>query len=119
MPKLKALNISVNADLVVFDKDGTLIDFHTLWGPRVERAIDATCASLGWNQSLTNKLTTALGYDPQTAQVVSQGPLATAPIRSIPWDMFTQLLPDLNHQGFRLPSQRAMIERRPRPLCVN
>ena len=83
MPKLKALDTSVNADLVVFDKDGTLIDFHTLWGPRVEHAIDATCASLGWNQSLTNKLTTALGYDPQTAQVVSQGPLATAPISEL------------------------------------
>ena len=83
MPELKALNTSVNVDLVVFDKDGTLIDFHTLWGPRVERAINATCASLGWNQSLTNKLTTALGYDPQTAQVVSQGPLATAPISEL------------------------------------
>jgi len=83
MPELKALNASVNADLVVFDKDGTLIDFHTLWGPRVERAIDATCSSLGWGQSLTNKLNTALGYDPQTAQVVSQGPLATAPISEL------------------------------------
>ena len=83
MPELKALNVSVNADLVVFDKDGTLIDFHTLWGPRVERAIDATCSSLGWGQSLNNKLTTALGYDPQTAQVVSQGPLATAPISEL------------------------------------
>ena len=83
MPELKALNTSVKADLVVFDKDGTLIDFHTLWGPRVERAIDAICASLGWDQSLTNMLTTALGYDPQTAQVVSQGPLATAPISEL------------------------------------
>ena len=83
MPELKALNTSVNVDLVVFDKDGTLIDFHTLWGPRVERAIDATGSSLGWNQSLTNRLTTALGYDPQTAQVVSQGPLATAPISEL------------------------------------
>ena len=83
MPELKALNTSVKADLVVFDKDGTLIDFHTLWGPRVKRAIDAICASLGWDQSLTNMLTTALGYDPQTAQVVSQGPLATAPISEL------------------------------------
>ena len=83
MSKLKALNKSVNADLVVFDKDGTLIDFHTLWGPRVERAIEAICSSLGWGQSLNNKLTTALGYDPQTAQVVSQGPLATAPISEL------------------------------------
>jgi len=83
MPELKALNASVNADLVVFDKDGTLIDFHTLWGPRVERAIDATCSSLEWDQSLNNKLTMALGYDPQTARVVSQGPLATAPISEL------------------------------------
>ena len=159
MSKLKALNKSVNADLVVFDKDGTLIDFHTLWGPRVERAIEATCSSLGWGQSLNNKLTTALGYDPQTAQVVSQGPLATAPISELeivvatilfqhqmswehakylacehfgpvmsalptpaeinPLGGFVQLLPDLNHQGFRLPSQPVMIEHRQKLLCVN
>ena len=83
MSKLKARNTSVNADLVVFDKDGTLIDFHTLWGPRVERAIKAICSSLGWSQPLIDQLSAALGYDPQTARVVSQGPLATAPISEL------------------------------------
>ena len=77
MPKLMALNTSVNADLVVFDKDGTLIDFHALWGPRAERAIEMICSFLGSDQFLAEKLAAALGYDPQIARVISQGPLAS------------------------------------------
>nr|ADI22198.1 predicted phosphatases [uncultured gamma proteobacterium HF0200_34B07]ADI22288.1 predicted phosphatases [uncultured actinobacterium HF0200_46I24] len=77
MPKLTALNTSVNADLVVFDKDGTLIDFHALWGPRAERAIETICSLLGSDKFLATKLAAALGYNPQIARVISQGPLAS------------------------------------------
>ncbi len=72
-----ALNTSVNADLVVFDKDGTLIDFHALWSPRAERAIETICSLLGSDKILAKNLAAALGYNPQIARVTSQGPLAS------------------------------------------
>ena len=77
MPKLIALDTSVDVDLVVFDKDGTLIDFHSLWAPRAERAIKAICSILGSDNFLATKLAAALGYNPQLAQVISQGPFAS------------------------------------------
>ena len=61
MPKLIAMNTSVDVELVVFDKDGTLIDFHALWAPRAERAIEAICSALGSDQFLANDLAAALG----------------------------------------------------------
>ncbi|NIR39729.1 MAG: HAD family hydrolase, partial [Actinobacteria bacterium] len=32
-----------DVDLVVFDKDGTLIDFHGLWDTRCRDAIERLC----------------------------------------------------------------------------
>ena len=77
MPNLIAINTSVDVDLIVFDKDGTLIDFHALWGPRAERAIETICSVLGSDQFLANDLAAALGYNPQISRVISQGPLAS------------------------------------------
>jgi phosphoglycolate phosphatase len=63
-------------DLVVFDKDGTLIDFHAMWG--------------GWARSLAERLegTTgrpvapdvfaAIGFDPSAERIAPRSPLAVA-----------------------------------------
>ncbi len=47
MARLQIATAHVDADLAVFDKDGTLIDFHGVWGPRGIRAVAAT-----WNAVL-------------------------------------------------------------------
>ncbi len=47
MARLQIATAHVDADLVVFDKDGTLIDFHGVWGPRGIRAVAAA-----WNSVL-------------------------------------------------------------------
>ncbi len=68
-------------DLVIFDKDGTLIDFHAMWG--------------GWASELGTRLETAarrpvapdvfaaIGFDPTTGRVAAGGPLASATMGAI------------------------------------
>jgi phosphoglycolate phosphatase len=64
--------------LIIFDKDGTLLDFQAMWG--------------GWAANLAERLATAagkpvapallarLGYDPATGQIAPDGHLAHAPM---------------------------------------
>ena len=68
-------------DLVIFDKDGTLIDFHAMWG--------------GWARELGTRLEAsarrpvaadvfaAIGFDPTTGRVAAGGPLATSTMGAI------------------------------------
>jgi phosphoglycolate phosphatase len=68
-------------DLVVFDKDGTLIDFHAMWG--------------GWARELGQRLDgatrrpvagdvfAAIGFDPVSGRVRAGAPLAVATMAEI------------------------------------
>jgi phosphoglycolate phosphatase-like HAD superfamily hydrolase len=68
-------------DLVVFDKDGTLLDFHAMWG--------------GWAVELGNRLDAAtrrpvagdvfatIGFDPSSGRVTAGAPLAVATMTEI------------------------------------
>ncbi len=67
------------AELIVFDKDGTLIDFYRLWGGRAQKCVHALADHLG-SRELSDRLFQALGYDPSTGIATSEGPLATAPL---------------------------------------
>jgi phosphoglycolate phosphatase len=69
------INFSMT-ELVVFDKDGTLIDFHAMWGGwvvelarRLERASGV---------ALAERLYRAVGFDAGTGKVEPNGPLAIA-----------------------------------------
>lgn len=66
-------------DMVVFDKDGTLIDFNHLWGRRTRRCVDALTAAIGATDELRQTLYRSLGYDPESASAAAAGPLATIP----------------------------------------
>ncbi len=65
-------------EAVVFDKDGTLIDFDHIWGKRTHQAVDTLMAHLGENSSLRDALFASWGYDPATRRTVADGPLAVA-----------------------------------------
>jgi phosphoglycolate phosphatase len=69
-------SVPFDADLVVFDKDGTLIDF-AMWGT-LTRAWVKHLAVGEKVEELSRDLFAAVGYDPVQGLVDGQGPLAIA-----------------------------------------
>jgi phosphoglycolate phosphatase len=75
------LHIPPNIRAVVFDKDGTLIDFDAMWGawiPDLARHLEAAAYI-----SIAPQLFQAVGYDPATGEVAPTGPLAVATMPEI------------------------------------
>jgi phosphoglycolate phosphatase len=68
-------------ELVVFDKDGTLIDFHAMWGGWVRALADDLTRSTG--QPMTASLFELLGVDRTTGLVHGHGLLAATPMTRI------------------------------------
>ena len=81
-----------DADLVIFDKDGTLIDFTGLWAHYTINAIEGLMASLEEQgkplpqeqaTTLRADLYAMLGYDPATQRFDPQSPVVTAPLPTL------------------------------------
>jgi HAD superfamily hydrolase (TIGR01509 family) len=70
---------SFDADLVIFDKDGTLIDFAHVWVQSTVAGVDHLMAAVRGDDALRRDLYRSVGYDPQTGRADGTGPLATAP----------------------------------------
>jgi phosphoglycolate phosphatase len=65
-------------DLVVFDKDGTLIDFDRMWSGWSAELVRKVAAATG--ASSASLLGRALGLDPTTDRIVPGSPLAATPM---------------------------------------
>ena len=65
-------------DLVIFDKDGTLIDFGPMWSGWAETLARSLVASTG--RPIEAPLYTMLGYDPVSRTVLPGGGLAATPM---------------------------------------
>jgi phosphoglycolate phosphatase-like HAD superfamily hydrolase len=68
------LRLPLDIRAVVFDKDGTLIDFHTMWATWVTelaRRLEAAA-----DLPLADSLFRAMDYDPVTGRVIPNGRLA-------------------------------------------
>jgi phosphoglycolate phosphatase len=67
------------ARLVIFDKDGTLLDFPSLWVPVVRARARLIVEEAGVDPALEPALLGAFGYDPASGRIDPRGPLAVAP----------------------------------------
>jgi phosphoglycolate phosphatase-like HAD superfamily hydrolase len=68
-------------DLLVFDTDGTLIEFHLMWGGWVEELARRLEAETGL--PLRDGLYALLGVDQETGMVLAHGLMAATPMRRI------------------------------------
>jgi phosphoglycolate phosphatase len=86
--------------LVIFDKDGTLIHFDTMWGgwvTELARRLEAETRSLGRNrvsEPVTGRLFREMGFDPVSGRVLAHGKLAATPmarLRDLTVDMLREM----------------------------
>jgi len=72
------LNLLDGIQLIIFDKDGTLIDFDAMWGAWVTdlaRRLESATGLL-----ITDRLFRAMGFDSGSGRVAADGPLAVTPM---------------------------------------
>jgi phosphoglycolate phosphatase len=82
MAQLQIGGVTFDADLVVFDKDGTLIDFESMWGRLAVAWVERLTADAS-GEALRRELCNVLGYDVERQRTRSQSPLAIATIRQL------------------------------------
>lgn len=78
MPVLKVGPSHFQPALIIFDKDGTLIDFDSMWAPWI---IDlASRLEAATQTELRASLYNAFGFDPEANHVLPEGKLAITPM---------------------------------------
>jgi HAD superfamily hydrolase (TIGR01509 family) len=76
-PALHPALAAFGPKLVIFDKDGTLIDFHAMWGAWATEL--AHRLEMATGLALADRLFRAIDFDPVTGQIASAGHLALTP----------------------------------------
>ncbi|MGQ9508055.1 MAG: HAD family hydrolase [Thermodesulfobacteriota bacterium] len=69
----------VPCNLVIFDKDGTLIDFTATWVPLIRKRVTCVLKRLGSSERLESLLLKGWGIDPITGKVDPRGPCPVSP----------------------------------------
>ena len=80
-PQLISQLIQFEPELIIFDKDGTLINFHTMWGQWIEEV--ARKLELATGLTLAADLFRAMDYEPNTGHIIPGGELADAPLAEL------------------------------------
>jgi len=78
MAQLRVNDRTFSARLIAFDKDGTLIDFHHLWGQKTRLWLEEMVKSVAGDDSLRAALYNTLGFSIEQNRVVADGPVAVA-----------------------------------------
>ncbi len=80
MARLRVGAVTCDADLVAFDKDGTLLDFEYMWG----ELLRAQVASLaGADEALAQALFCDIGYEVASRRTRPDGPWAMATMEQV------------------------------------
>ncbi|MCB8943372.1 MAG: HAD family hydrolase, partial [Ardenticatenaceae bacterium] len=69
---------SFTTELIAFDKDGTLVNFHHLWGHKTRRWVAAMVEAVAGDEVLQAALFRTLGFSVERNRVVADGPVAVA-----------------------------------------
>ncbi len=77
-------------ELAIFDKDGTLIDFHLMWSDWVRALAGALEAAYG--ASLDTVVFPMMGVDPATGRVYPHGALAATPMDRLRSTLYARLV---------------------------
>nr|ADI22867.1 predicted phosphatases [uncultured gamma proteobacterium HF0500_32L01] len=80
MAILKLRDCVFDTKVIVFDKDGTLIDFNTIWGSRMVSATESMVLACQGGDDLRSRIFHTVGYSLELNETLGCGPLATAPI---------------------------------------
>lgn len=78
MVKIRAETKQFDVAGVVFDKDGTLIDFEKAWGRRIREWVKHLVSAAGGGEALSQSLFHMFGYEPVRRQVMVDGPILAA-----------------------------------------
>lgn len=80
MPIVTVPGARFDVELVVFDKDGTLIDLHASWGPPARAWLDAVAAG---DDRLVGVLAERLGFDLTHGRLIADGVFAAGTLAQI------------------------------------
>jgi len=69
----------VSCRLIIFDKDGTLIDFTATWVPLIRKRVEMLLKALKMGKDLEASLLKAWGIDPESGRVDPRGPCPVSP----------------------------------------
>ena len=76
---LRSRGETIPCRLIIFDKDGTLIDFTATWVPLIRRRAALLLKALGRGKDLEALLLNAWGIDPVNGRIDPRGPCPVSP----------------------------------------
>ena len=79
MPEIGSDEKRIPCRLVIFDKDGTLIDFAATWVPLIRKRLSLLLKMLGRNGGMEALLLKAWGIDPASGRIDPRGPCPISP----------------------------------------
>jgi phosphoglycolate phosphatase len=79
MPEIEFDKKRIPCRLVIFDKDGTLIDFAATWVPLIRKRSSLLLKTLGRNGEMEALLLRAWGIDPTSGRIDPRGPCPVSP----------------------------------------
>jgi len=76
MVEISGSNFTIKEiELVIFDKDGTMVDLYHYWGAMIEHRAALICKNLGLNNADQQELISRMGVDKKNERLKPEGPV--------------------------------------------